>query len=323
MLRIGQIIFAVLLLGIFIQVVVGFPISLEEQTGLNTPTEVISKPEQGQVMQKVHLVESREGNRDWELFADEAIGSESEGNWELRQVLVQFYSNSRIEFTVTGLKGWIDSATRDLRIEGDVVTKSANGYVFQTKEMDYQADKRFLLSPGKVVVLGPKDPEGGYLQVNGGSLESQVDAKEILVKSGVVAKRILSAGRVFSIKSGRLKLSGQNASAHFMDQVQIEVDSMRIEGPEARFEYRSGTDFLRSVLIRGGVRVSDIDKYATAEVVRFDPELNQFVLSGRPRLVQNQDELVGEQITFIDGGKKVKVERLSKPSPTPARSEKK
>jgi LPS export ABC transporter protein LptC len=309
MTRIGQIIFSVLLLLIFIQVVIGFPIHLETSPDPEVASsEAISKPEQSQVMQKVHLVESREGNRDWELFADQATGSEGEGNWELQKVKVQFYSNSKMEFVVTGDKGRIDAATRDLKIEGNVRTKSANGYTFETSEIDYSAQKRFLSSRSKVQVLGPKDQQGGQLMVTGGQLESQVDAKEILIKNGVTARRILEKGRTFVVQSGRLKLSGQNTSAHFTNQVQIEVDSMRIEGPEAHFEYRTGTDFLRSVLIRGGVKVSDIDKYATAETVRFDPELNQFVLSGGPRLVQNQDELVGEQITFIDGGKKVKVE---------------
>lgn len=309
MTRIGQVIFALLLAAIFFQVLIGFPIHLEQSPDPDPiAQEVLSKPEQSQVMQKVHLVESREGNRDWELFADQATGSEGAGNWELQQVRVQFYSNQKMEFVVTGNRGRIDSATRDLRIEGNVRTKSSNGYTFETSEMDYQAERRFLSSRSKVTVVGPKDEQGGQLHVTGGQLESRVDAEEILIKNGVTARRELGQGRSFSVQSGRLKLSGQNTSAHFTNQVRIEVDSMRIEGPEARFEYRSGTDFLRSVLIRGGVKVSDIDKYATAETVRFDPELNQFVLSGGPRLVQNQDELVGEQITFIDGGKKVKVE---------------
>lgn len=309
MTRIGQAIFAVLLLAIFIQVVIGFPIQLEQVPEPDPAAqEVLSQPEQSQVMQKVHLVESREGNRDWELFADRATGSEGEGNWDLQQVRVQFYSNQKMEFVVTGNRGRIDSATRDLRIEGDVRTKSANGYTFETSEIDYQAEERFLSSRSRVKVTGPKDDQGGQLFVTGGQLESRVDAEEILIRGGVTARRALGRGRTFTVESGRLKLSGQNTSAHFSDQVRIEVDSMRIEGPEAKFVYRSGTDFLRSVLIQGGVKVSDIDKYATAETVRFDPELNQFVLSGGPRLVQNQDELVGDQITFIDGGKRVKVE---------------
>lgn len=315
MTRIGQVIFALLLLAIFFQVLIGFPVDLEQQPELIGPQpEVLSTPQQEQVMRQVHLVESREGDRDWELFADQATGSEAQGtgSWELQAVKVQFYSGGKNEFVVTGKQGSIDAKTRDLSIRGDVVTRSANGYVFKTKEIEYRADLRLLKSPGKVVVEGAKDDQGGFLQVTGGSMESRVDAKEILIRGGVVARRVVSPGRSFTIRSGRLKLSGQNNSAYFLDQVRIEVDSMRIDGPEARFEYRPGTDFLSSVLLKGGVRVSDVDKYATAQIVRFDPELNQFVLSGSPRLVQNQDELVGEQITFIDGGKKVKVERQSR-----------
>lgn len=307
--RVGQVFFAAILLFLFIQVVIGFPIPLEQKPESTTPPEILSKKEQALVMDKFHLVESREGNRDWELFADEAVGSKGQGDWELSKVRVQFYSNAKVEFTVTGDKGTMDSATRDLKIVGHVVTTSSNGYVFETSEMEYKSNQRYLRSRSAVKVTGPKDPQGGYLRVDGGMMESHVDAEEIQILGGVTARRILTAARMFTIKSGALKLSGKNASAHFFKQVQIEVDSMRIEGPEARFEYRTGTDFLRSVLIRGGVQVSDVDKFATADVVRFDPELNEFVLSGSPRLVQNQDELTGEQITFIDGGKKVKVER--------------
>jgi hypothetical protein len=34
------------------------------------------------------------------------------------------------------------------------------------------------------------------------------------------------------------------------------------------------------------------------------------VFRGQPRLVQNNDELNGEEIIFLEGGKKVKVEKV-------------
>jgi lipopolysaccharide export system protein LptA len=82
-----------------------------------------------------------------------------------------------------------------------------------------------------------------------------------------------------------------------------------MEGPEASFEYGSGIDILQSVQVKGGVKVSDLDKYATSDSVQFDPEQNKFTFKGRPRVVQNNDEITGDQIVFIDGGKKVKVEK--------------
>jgi lipopolysaccharide export system protein LptA len=35
---------------------------------------------------------------------------------------------------------------------------------------------------------------------------------------------------------------------------------------------------------------------------------NEFVFDGRPRVVQDNDELRGDRIVFLDGGKKVKVQ---------------
>lgn len=308
MARLGQVAFAILLFIIFFQVVIGFPISLEQTSNPANSGENITGKENLQIMKNVRAQESLEGSRDWELYADEATGTTSEGRWNLKVVKVQFYSSSRLEFVVTGQRGWFDSQSKDVTIEGDVVTKSANGYVFNTQAMEYTSSDKTLRSQSQVKVTGPTDADGGRLEVKGGRLETLIDAKEISIQSGVTARRGFAPGRAFTIQSGQLKLSGQNTSAHFSNSVRIEVDSMRIDGPEARFAYRNGTDLLQSVLIQGGVKVSDVDKYATAEIVRFDPESNQFVLSGHPRLVQNQDELAGEQITFIDGGKKVKVE---------------
>jgi len=36
----------------------------------------------------------------------------------------------------------------------------------------------------------------------------------------------------------------------------------------------------------------------------------EIVLDGNPQVIQDQDELRGERITFLEGGKKVKVEKV-------------
>lgn len=312
MTRIGQILFGILLVLLFFQVIIGFPMPLEqkpEMPQLITP-ETAPKNDREQVMGDVHLVESREGSRDWELFAKHAIGSEGEGQWQLEDVKVQFYSGKQIEYVVTGKTGKIDSETRDMEIAGDVITRSANGYVFETSVVKYFAKERLLKSEAPVSVRGPQQQKDASLTVRGNSMEADIDTSVIYIRDKVVATKGLSNQKTFSVHSGRLKLSGKNSSAQFSEHVRIEVDTLRIDGPEAQFEYRSDTDFLKSVMIQGGAKVSDIDKYATAESVRFDPELNQLVLSGKPRVVQNQDEIVGDQITFINGGKKVRVEKM-------------
>jgi lipopolysaccharide transport protein LptA len=120
----------------------------------------------------------------------------------------------------------------------------------------------------------------------------------------------LSGGKEFRIRSSIAQFSSRDKTAKFLDNVSIESGTMKMEGPEADFKYQDGTDLLQAVQVRGGVKVSDVDKYATSEAVNFDPTENQLILSGNPRVVQNNDELTGDRIIFIDGGKKVKVEKV-------------
>lgn len=313
--RLGRIVLLILLSLLFIQVLIGFPISLEHSA---EPSEIVHAQEQIEdgkgnrehEMGTIHVVEGREGSRDWELFAEQAEGSENQGTLKVTSVKVHFYSKGRLEFVVTGKTGQVDTKTKDMKIFGDVVTRASNGYLFKADEVDYEASSRILRSPGKVRIFGPEDAQDGDLSMEGGSLEAKVDEGFMTVRPQVVAKRTISGSRSFVIKAGGAKLSRVDSLVEFFDQVVIEIETMRIEGPRARFVYRNKSDLLQSVLFQGGVKVSDIDKYATSDQVRFDPEQNQFVLTGRPRVVQNQDEIVGEQIIFLDGGKRVKVEKM-------------
>jgi lipopolysaccharide export system protein LptA len=60
-------------------------------------------------------------------------------------------------------------------------------------------------------------------------------------------------------------------------------------------------------MFSGGARVSDADKWATAQNVMVDFEKDRFIFRGHPRVVQNNDDLRGEEIVFLDGGKRVRV----------------
>jgi lipopolysaccharide transport protein LptA len=141
-------------------------------------------------------------------------------------------------------------------------------------------------------------------------MEALVDESLMRIKDQVVAMKQVGEGKEFQIKSNSAEFSGKDRTARFSGNVSIDVGSMKMEGPEANFIYRPGADILQSVLVKGGVKVSDLDKYATSDTVKFDPEQNKFTFNGRPRVVQNNDEITGEQIVFVDGGKKVKVEKI-------------
>lgn len=302
-------IFIALLVALFLEIFLGFPISLEKKPDeAADETEVAAQAEQ--VMQGVHLVESQKGSRDWELFSSQAEGAGGKGVWQIKTVRVLFYNNEQADFTVTGERGEINNETKDMKIEGKVVLKSSNGYVFKSESITYAAKTRMIRSPGRVEMQGPADQRGPGLKLFGQSMFADVDQSLMKIENKVTASKAFNNGRKFQIESDAAEFSGKNKSAKFSGKVVVQVDTMRLEGPSAQFDYASDQEFLKSIMVQGGVKVTDVDKYATSDSVSFDPLKNSFVLSGRPRVVQNNDELMGDQIVFIDGGKKVKVENI-------------
>lgn len=314
-----------LLIFLFVEVLIVFPSKLEHDDDKAVRARV---QEQERLLQQkggkadepstlaeqrmggVHLVESQQGLRDWELFANSAEGSQSAGTWKLHQVKVLFYNKEKVEFVVTGDSGSIDAKSKDLSIVGHVVTKSENGYTFQTASVFYTSKERHIESPEEVVMKGPSDKTGEGLFLKGRRMLVTVDDTKMMIQEKVTARKPMKEGKAFDISSDGAEFSGKNREARFLGTVRMSYDHMRLEGPEASFLYGSGADILSSVVVRGGVKVSDAEKFATSESVNLDLLANRYVFKGHPKIIQNSDELTGEEIVFLEGGKKVKIERV-------------
>lgn len=260
----------------------------------------------------VHLVESKEGQRDWELNASSASSVKGDGSWELEKVLVKFYNLKSVEFTVTGERGHFDSKTRNISIQGQVVTETANGYTIRTDSISYISKDRLLESPGLVDLVSKPKFEGRSMRMKGSGLQGWVDRKELLIQHDVQGVYPIRAGQEFSLLAGSALLKTVDSSASFEGAVKLKVGDKVIEGPTALFLYGDESDILKAVQINGGVRMRELEKSrsATSDSVRFDPESNSYILSGNPRVVQDLDEILGEQITLLDGGRKIKVEKM-------------
>lgn len=311
--KVYQVVFGALLVVLFLEVWLGFPKHLEDE-GDSTPlgaTEALELSDStDQKMSGVHLVESRSGERDWELFAASAEGSSGAGTWHLSDVRVLFYNQEKLELTVVGTKGEISTQTKDIAVRGEVVTKSSNGYKYESKDINYVAAQRKIFGKGPVIVTAPPDAKGGRIRLSSDSLEMNLDESVAYLIGNVAATQKLRGHSDFVVTADQSKLNSKDRNVTFEGSVGMSMGTLKINGPAAEFYYQNGVDFLRSVAVKGGVRVSDIDKLATAESVQFDPEKNTYVFRGKPRLVQDQDEITGDEIIFIDGGKRVRVEKI-------------
>lgn len=303
-----NLLFFSLLILLFVEILIVFPNQLEKKSTEKPPEAPPAVPLQK--MGGVHLVESQKGSRDWELFAEKAFGTPEQGSWKLDKVRVQYYNNEHMDFTVVGDTGETEGKTKNMKIMGHVVTESANGYVFKTETVLYEAMGRKISSPGKIKMTGPKDSEGSGLSLTGEKMTVLVDENLMKIDQKVFAQKQLKDQKILMIKSDQAQFSGKSNEAWFFQNVQIRYGELTISGPEAHFIYNPGSQFLDSIQVRGGVKVIGQDKVATSENLNIDLTKNLFRFLGRPKVVQNEDELTGEEIVFLDGGKQVKVQKV-------------
>lgn len=318
--KVRNFIFLGLLIALFVEVLIVFPMRLGHRVEPEPAAETAASPGSAapapgsgpaeQLMKGIHLVESQRGSRDWELFAEEAEGGQDQGHWKLKKARVLFYTNEQVEFTVTGEEGLIDTKTRDMHIRGEVVTTSSNGYVFRTAEVFYDAKSRKITSPARVEMRGPKDQDGEGMKVDGQRMVVDVETSKMTIVENVRAEKELNSKRRMKVISRSAEFSGKGKEARFIGDVVMEYDKVKLEGPEAAFLQSSKGNFLSNIRFSGGVKVSDVDKFATSENLNLDLVANRFVFTGRPKVYQGNDELSGEEIIFLEGGKKVKVEKV-------------
>jgi LPS export ABC transporter protein LptC len=266
----------------------------------------------GQVMHGVHSYGAKGQVQEWELWADKAVRPRENAKWTAQKVKVNFFADNGVMYTVTGERGQIDPEKKDIKIDGNVVTHSSNGYVFKTQSVDYNSSARRLVSPGAVEMIGPRDKNGGDIHLDGGALDADFGTNEINITHNVRANRKVLVGsekqeKTAHISAQRALFSGRSNMAQFFGDVVIDVEAMQISGPRAKFAYDPKSQTLDAMKMDGGVHLTDSDKFATSGSVDLSLKDDRVVFSGSPRVVQNGDELVGDQIIMTDGGKKVEV----------------
>lgn len=307
---INKALFYLLMLIFFIEVLLIGSRRLDKQEDFTRPPKDIFNHKADQRMEKVHLVEGLGTKKEWELFAETAEGYLGQGVWNLSQVKVIFYAQTGDSYVVQGKRGQIDVQSKNIDIVGDVATHSTNGYEFVTSSLHYKTATKTMNAPEHLRLKGPKDQSGYRLRLQGRGITTFLENSLMNIENDVVADRIMSNGKSLKIQSNKGQLSGSSNMVRFYDSVKLYYDNFSIQGPEALFAYKAGEDVPQSIIINGGVQVSDLEKSASAENLQIDVTDDRYIFRGSPKVIQGADELKGEEIVFLDGGKKVKIEAI-------------
>ncbi len=259
-----------------------------------------------QVLSGTHLIEAQGEKILWELEAEKAQKKQKSTDWKLDDVIVKFYGENSVSYNVTGKNGFVGDNQKKLKIQGDVVITSSNGYILNTEVIYYLTDTRKIDGPEAVKLRGPEEPDnGGPLFMESDRFDANLNTNIINMRDNVRGRKLLRDGRKMKIISKEAQFSGQSQYAIFRKNVVIDVDSMTITGPRAKFNYKNNE--LHSAYLDGGVKIKDIGRWGVAaEAIVYFKE-DKFVFRGEPKVVQADDQLIGDEIIVYDGGDRIQV----------------
>lgn len=312
--EIKQILILILLAYVAVQVFVFSPKNFDRlnrfaQSNLSSSLTPFGS-DYDQRMRGVHLIEAQSGNKVWEMWADRAQALKSQSVWELKEVLVFFYSQGEKSMEVRGETATIRTDNRDLEILGNVTAESKNGYLVSTSKIKYQAEDRLLLAKESVRALGPSLKGQKRFQLESLGLIASLADNQIDLLSDVKSS-FFRGNEKYHVDANSARLSLSSRLVSFFDRVQFGVGKFVMKGPTAVFKFEERSNDLAQVALYGGVKGTGDGKSISADRADIDFQKDQYVFRGAPRLLQETDEIQGDLITFLDGGKIVKVEKAT------------
>ncbi|MFQ6112083.1 MAG: LPS export ABC transporter periplasmic protein LptC, partial [Nitrospinota bacterium] len=93
-------------------------------------------------LENVNLVETKDGQKEWELWADRARVYRKRGVTKLDNVRVVVYPEDRKPIRVRSERGTLYNKSRDMELEGNVVVVSEEGYTLTTQRLRWVAGRR-------------------------------------------------------------------------------------------------------------------------------------------------------------------------------------
>lgn len=156
-------------------------LTIERAVATPPPSPISAKGPELEI-QGVHMVETKDGSKLWEVRADKAEVFERAGVTHLRQVGVPvevvLYS-SEGTLTASAHEAIIDLKSKDVTLQGDVRGRSDRGTDLRTASLHWVAATRLLHTQDDVVVT-----RGGLVSVGKG-LEAETNLEKVRILSGI------------------------------------------------------------------------------------------------------------------------------------------
>lgn len=277
-----------------------------EQANKSSQTE---KKSIDQKMKGIHLVENNQDQKGWELKAEEALGTSAEA-WSLNKINVVFFSENGSSFSVKGDFGKVDGQTKNMIIQGHVVTESSNGYSFFTDELKYDAQTKKLFTENAVNMKGPSDSKGSGFELTGTGFQIHIPTQKMRILKQVSGTKMVD-GKRFSINSESAEFTTQAMEGLFSGNTILKYDKMLTTAPFTEFKYSKNKKSIERIILYDKVILTDDNKNAECKELIIEFLKDEMILKGNPFVKMGEDEIQGEEIIFYEKGKKIKIKQMN------------
>jgi len=130
-------------------------------------------------LDKIQLVEDKEGKKTWELEAKSIQQEEDTKILILEDLKATYYTKDGRIVVVTGKKGKVNQESKDVEIAGNVVLTTSDGYKLKTNSAAYTDQTR------RVTTSDPVEIEGEQIRVVGIGMLVDMEAQTFKVLSHV------------------------------------------------------------------------------------------------------------------------------------------
>lgn len=141
-------------------------------------------------LQKIHLTETRDGMKKWDLVADKAEYEKKGEVTHLTNVRLVVAGNRPTgDITLTSPLADFYNISKDVRMEGKVVATSVSGMEFTSDNATYFAGRSMIVSTGRVTFTD------GTLNLDGVGMEFMPASKNVRILQKVTAIVMPRAGK--------------------------------------------------------------------------------------------------------------------------------
>jgi len=185
-----------------------------------------------------HMVETKLEKRTLQVDAVEARVFRAENVTVLHELKMKIWSQGDIPYLLEGRSGVMSSQSQDVRIEEDSKLTSPELFVFETKNINYQATTRTLFSNEDV--KGFQNTKlGSSLKVEGRGLLVKLNESTYEILKNVRAEQTLAASGQMAIRSIRMKVEPALNNATFFKQVTVKSPNLDLRGERLVIQFDS------------------------------------------------------------------------------------